>query len=343
MFVPLDTCDCIIATVQQWFANYAVFPKISSELKQAIPHLLTKESITTDDVKKVTSKYSLFGRACMQQEGVKSVVERIFQTTTVYILATRKETQAIQWATVDDLLFSYPQFVEASDDERLRLLRFRNAMRVALSVLPAKRNKDRLLRIASKLEGAGRDYITGTGQSEDVDRRVAIYEMEGGVEAEKRQPRERRRMIDRANNGEQRHTRKRERYLQLDTPVEEKPTQYVSAVELEAQVCSFALHHDFTAVENPATPRKRAKPDANGELYHTPVVGEPILDWGRNDDATDVSPLTDNDAESLDLTDFGIDLADLDRETLDGFSGVDRSHLFGDGDLGDLQDLAYLL
>jgi hypothetical protein len=96
--------------VQQWFANYAVFPTISCELKQAILHLLTKESITTDDFKKVTSKYSLFGRACMQQEGVKSVVEHIFQTTTVYILATRKETQAIQWATVDDLLFSYPQF-----------------------------------------------------------------------------------------------------------------------------------------------------------------------------------------------------------------------------------------
>jgi hypothetical protein len=363
MSLPSDVCDCTFAMVEALFSDYKVFPQISDELKQAIPHLIATKRITTSDIKKVANKYSLFGKVSTEQKAAELVVERIFQTTTVYVLAMREENRAIQWATVDDLLFHYPQFVEASDDERLRLLRFRNAMRVALTVLPAKRNKDRLLRIASKLEGAGRDYITGTGQSEDVDRRVAIYEMEGGVEAEKRQPRERRPMIDRANNRAQRHSRKRERYLQLYSPLEENAIPELT-FELEDLARSFALQYDHTALENHTTPRKRANLDAGwfeleGKcarqpmLYQTPVVCQPVFgapahteDWVRVDDATDVSPLTDIDEESLDLTDADIDLANLDifdPDALDGFDGVDRSHLFGDGDLGDLQHLAYLL
>jgi hypothetical protein len=362
MSVSSDFCDCTFAMVKALFSDYKVFRQISDELKQAIPHLIATKRITTSDIKKVANKYSLFGKVSTEQKAAELVVERIFQTTTVYILAMREENQAIQWASVDALLFHYPQFVEVSDDERLRLLKFRNAMRVALTVLPAHRNKDRLLRIASKLEGAGRDYITGTGQSEDVDRRVAIYEMEGGVEAEKRQPRERRPVTDRANSGAQGHSRKRERYLQLYIPLENAIPELT--FELEDLARPFALQYDPTAVENHTTPRKRANLDAGwfeleGKcarqpmLYQTPVVCQPVFgapahteDWARVDDATDVSPLTDIDEESLDLTDADIDLANLDifdPDALDGFEGVDRSHLFGDDDLGDLQDLAYLL
>jgi hypothetical protein len=58
-------------------------------------------------------------------------------------------------------------------------------------VFPAHRNKARILAIAARLEGSHKQYITGTGQSIEVTRRVEIYEQEGCTEAEQRSSRER--------------------------------------------------------------------------------------------------------------------------------------------------------
>lgn len=95
----------------------------------------------------------------------------------------------MQWGDISQLLHAYPQFHQVENAELYNLLRFRNAMKVALSVFLPKRNKERAIHIAGKLEGHPREYITGTGQSDVVARRVAIYEQEGGIAREKRKSR----------------------------------------------------------------------------------------------------------------------------------------------------------
>lgn len=89
-------------------------------------------------------------------------------------------------------LFSqtYPEFSGVNQDEIIKLLLFRNVMVLALLIIPARLRKTRLMEIASRLsEGRHKRYCCGGGQSEAVNRRVHIYEKEGGVKKIPRAPR----------------------------------------------------------------------------------------------------------------------------------------------------------
>eukprot|EP01033_Poteriospumella_lacustris_P005463 gene5463-3893_t len=85
----------------------------------------------------------------------------------------------------------YPEFEVEDEQEQEYLLRFRNMMVLALMVVPPRFNKKLLINIAARLEGSGKEYITGGGQKPCVTRRVLIYEREGNVQAEKREERPR--------------------------------------------------------------------------------------------------------------------------------------------------------
>jgi hypothetical protein len=91
--------------------------------------------------------------------------------------------------SIDQLCAHYPDLRSLRDPQELHhLLAFRNIIRIALLIIPPQGNKQLLLNIGGRLEGAGNEYITGTGQKICVTRRVAIYEQEGHVTVQKKKP-----------------------------------------------------------------------------------------------------------------------------------------------------------
>jgi hypothetical protein len=75
--------------------------------------------------------------------------------------------------------YPYPQFQNLRPEDAMKLLAFRNAMKVALQLVEAKHHKGELLEIAGRL--SGRTVTTGGGQTADTTRCVMIYEKEGGL------------------------------------------------------------------------------------------------------------------------------------------------------------------
>lgn len=107
----------------------------------------------------------------------------------VLILAHQADKLSLLWNDVSQLLEAYPEF-QGQDEQELRyLLQFRNMMRLALLIVPPRMNKKLLINISARLEGSGKEYITGGGQKPCVSRRVLIYEREGNIQAEKRDER----------------------------------------------------------------------------------------------------------------------------------------------------------
>lgn len=110
----------------------------------------------------------------------------ILKACHVLVLAVQRQMNSFKMTSVQELLDEYPQFNGLDVVELKRLLIFRNMMKIALLVIPAKGYKQVLLKIAGRLEGSQKDYVTGGGQTKETCRRVAVYEHEGGVRAEKK-------------------------------------------------------------------------------------------------------------------------------------------------------------
>lgn len=131
-----------------------------------------------------------FDIASLKKRKLKDLLNHInllFMTTYVLLISNQPYAINEMWNDVGTLVEHYPQFASISDPVELNLLlKFRNMIKIAMLVIPAKGHKSSLLQIASKLEGANREYITGGGQSSETKNRVAIYEQEGGVQPEKR-------------------------------------------------------------------------------------------------------------------------------------------------------------
>jgi hypothetical protein len=216
--------NAILAAIADAFRDYAVYPSIEAKLRQAI-----RDSGAIDlkgkSIDKVAHKY--FDVSAFKSEEQKAAliqIELIFKCCYILILSWRESVRCLLWTSVDELLDKYPQFMGADKEEQHLLLRYRNAVVAALTVFPAHRNKARIMKIAERLEGACRDYITGGGQSLDVIRRVQIYEQEGGVTAEKRDHRDRplkmkrrERSPERSSNSSKAFTAKKVKLATLST------------------------------------------------------------------------------------------------------------------------------
>ena len=112
-------------------------------------------------------------------------IEILLKATVVYFHSLQKLVIDDEMDTVDELLQEYSPhllFLECRDDpaEAQYLLNFRNFMKKALCIIPAKRNKMLLINICALLEGSRRIYITGGTQSTATTRRTIIYEHESG-------------------------------------------------------------------------------------------------------------------------------------------------------------------
>ena len=91
---------------------------------------------------------------------------------------------------MNELLEKYPEFIPLDEDEKKSLLLYRNVMKVAMHIIPAKNHKNHLLEIVTRMtEGRDMKYVTGSGQTAATTRRVQIYEIEGGITPQPRPPR----------------------------------------------------------------------------------------------------------------------------------------------------------
>eukprot|EP01040_Poterioochromonas_malhamensis_P011953 gene11953-13041_t len=121
-------------------------------------------------------------------------VQALFQTSLTSFTMSKEQKQLLQklkgylYQSIDELLSQYPHFKTQlqqqypKPDERIKelqyLLYFRNYMIIALMLIPAKSNKTFLLKVVERLEGSGKEYITGTGQKPTVNRRMDIFHQE---------------------------------------------------------------------------------------------------------------------------------------------------------------------
>jgi hypothetical protein len=182
----------IFRKVKSSFSDYALFDRlVATKLREAIRDTDTIE-INTKTTEKVAERYfDAKSFKTPEQRLALTQIELIFKTSYILILSHKDENRALLWHDMKTLFNTYPEFVNADPHEQQLLLRYRNACRIALTVIPARRNKALIMKIAERLEGSQKDYITGGGQSTEVKRRVQIYEKEGNIQAEKRPPRER--------------------------------------------------------------------------------------------------------------------------------------------------------
>jgi hypothetical protein len=177
----------IFNKVKLAFPDFPLFDQlISSKLRSVINDANTND-IDTKSVRKCTEKYfDISSFQTEQQKLLLSQIQLILRTTYVVILSYHEKVKALLWSEISTLLENYPQFQGLEDDELEYLLAFRNALRMALFIIPARLNKQLLLKVAARLEGSGQEYITGGGQKPCVTRRVEIYEQEGNIQPEKR-------------------------------------------------------------------------------------------------------------------------------------------------------------
>lgn len=89
---------------------------------------------------------------------------------------------------MSSFLQEFPEFSGLSVEEKNALLHYRNMMKVAIQVIPAKWNYNHLLALVAKIsEGAKAKYVTGSGATDQTKYRMIIYEKVSGIPRQKRQ------------------------------------------------------------------------------------------------------------------------------------------------------------
>lgn len=182
----------IFNTIKSSFSDFHLFDYLVAEkLKQAIIDADNIE-LNMKTAKKVAERYfDVESFKTAEQKLVWAQIQLILKAAYVLILSKKDSSKAMFWDSTDTLLEHYPQFASVDGEELRLLLNFRNMVKVTLLLVPARLNKQLILKIAGRLEGSQNEYITGGGQKPAVTRRVQVYEQEGGVQAEKRPERNR--------------------------------------------------------------------------------------------------------------------------------------------------------
>lgn len=195
--------DEIFYQMKRIFSDFHLLDKlVASNLKTAIQESNNIEINHLTTKKVVERYYDVQSFTSPEQKLLLSQISLIFKACYVLILTYHDGPKQFMWQSVDKLLEAYPEFQGVEDEELQLLLKFRNMLRITLLLIPARLNKSIILKVAGRLEGSQNEYITGGGQKKEVQRRVKIYEQEGGVTAEKRPDRKRKKADDEgsANN-----------------------------------------------------------------------------------------------------------------------------------------------
>lgn len=177
----------VFVTIKHNFSDFPLFDQlVEANLKIAIEESNDIEINYLSTKRVIERYYDVHSFRSAEQKNILRTINVIFKSCYVLILFYRKIDEPLFLSCVDDLVKEYPHFQGLDAAELSLLLKFRNMLKIALMVIPAKKNKQILLKIVGRLEGDQKDYITGGGQTKAVNRRVEIYEKEGGVHAEKK-------------------------------------------------------------------------------------------------------------------------------------------------------------
>jgi len=84
------------------------------------------------------------------------------------------------------LLENYSEFIDLPEEEINYLLKFRNIVKIIVSMFESKMIKQICMDIASILEGSGKNYICGSGETQQTKRRVLIFRKEADMYPKKR-------------------------------------------------------------------------------------------------------------------------------------------------------------
>lgn len=183
----------IFQDLQSAFSDFQFFDNLAAvPLRRAIADS-NRIEINVKTTKKVADRY--FDEDSFKtpdQRLVWAQLQIIFKTCYVLIFSTHQRQQYLKWPDINTLITFYPDFAKLNDGDELQLLlNFRNMLRMTIELIPARLNKQLILKIAARLEGSHNEYITGGGQKPAVQRRVQIYEKEGGINSEPRPGRKR--------------------------------------------------------------------------------------------------------------------------------------------------------
>lgn len=185
--LPKEVQNEVFETIKRNFADFPLFDQlVEQNLKIAIEESNDIEINYLSTKRVIERYYDVQSFRSPEQKNILRTINVIFKSCYVLILYYRKIDEPLFLTSVEDLLKEYPQFQGLEVAELSLLLKFRNMLKIALMVIPARKNKQILLKIVGRLEGEQKDYITGGGQTKAVNRRVEIYEKEGGVCAEKK-------------------------------------------------------------------------------------------------------------------------------------------------------------
>lgn len=188
----------LYCTILHVFSERCFSPEIVEKYRDNLLVLMPKyhKYMSTTTLTQKTFKY--IADEALKMDGVvkcKSDSEdtMIFEAAFLVLLHFKQDVRDKLCLDFDALKELYPEFVnnrDVDEVELMKLLLYRNMMVVALQVIPAKFKKTHLLDLVVRLsEGNKRKYCCGGGQSESVDRRVLIYEREGGIVKMPRAPR----------------------------------------------------------------------------------------------------------------------------------------------------------
>lgn len=184
--LSVETKASIYFTLKRYFNDFP-FETISKNLYHAIQ---SSDDIDINEkvMKRVVDRYydvRLFVTAEEKKRTTK--LQIIFKACLVLIVYHRKSSDPLKWTSIDQLLSNYPTFARLDKTELRLLLNYRNMVKIALSLMPAERNKKTIMSIGAALEEFdfektnGNAYVTGGGQKPAVSRRVQIYEHESGI------------------------------------------------------------------------------------------------------------------------------------------------------------------
>lgn len=174
--------DMIYHEIKHCFNDLYYFDDvIGSKLYKAIQECNIND-INYMTVDKIAERYfdkKLFRTT--EQKLVWAQIRIIFKACYIMILSTSDGSRPMIWTDIPTLLMHYPEFQNENVEELCLLLKFRNMLKIALQVIPAENHKNCLLRIAARLEGSRKEYITGGGSKPAVRRRELVFTRESGI------------------------------------------------------------------------------------------------------------------------------------------------------------------
>jgi hypothetical protein len=191
LFLSQEKQNDVFNKIKKIFSDFNYFDLLLSKgIKQLISDV-TFDEINMEFIESLNETYikEMEIYQTKEQLAILEKMKIILMTTVVYLFSLSPSAHSFLIHSTEDLLSLYPQFKEQLsltcklDIQELEyLIQFRNYMKLALLLLPARNNKIFLLRVVERLEGSSIEYITGTGQRPAVTRRATdIFHQESGL------------------------------------------------------------------------------------------------------------------------------------------------------------------